>query len=85
MALCVILNPDGTLAPTGEPVEACTGYVMHSAAENAVLQSLHELFSWPAPEEITAWVMAAFMFVLAMNACGYITGAVVKMVSTERD
>ncbi|MGV8950488.1 MAG: hypothetical protein ACOH2M_05295 [Cypionkella sp.] len=46
---------------------------------------LAELFAWPEPEVVTAWLMGAFILVLTMNAAGYIVGAVVKMVSTDRD
>lgn len=89
MGICVTLQADGTLAPTGEAVESCTGYVLVTGSEQAALttnvESLAAVFEWPTPEVLSSWVVAAFGFVLVMNVVGYITGAVVKMLSTERD
>lgn len=84
MPICVALQANGTLIPTGEAVEACTGYVLNSGSEHAIYQTLIDLFSWPTPEVATSWLMGAFILILTMNAAGYITGAVVKMVSTDR-
>lgn len=85
MAACVVLAADGTLQPTGQPVAQCTGYVLASGSENAQATVLQEIFKWPTPEVATAFFTAAFGIVLACNVAGYVVGAVVKMVSTERD
>jgi hypothetical protein len=85
MPLCVALQADGTLIPTGQAVDACTGYVLHTAAESVFMTQLVDLFAWPEPSVLTSWLMGAFFLILTMNAAGYIVGAVVKMVSTDRD
>lgn len=84
MALCVAHQADGTLVPTGEAVEACSGYVLLTGSEHATWSLITDLFAWPTPEVLSGWVVAAFGFVLVMNAAGYVTGAVVKMLSTDR-
>ncbi|WP_307753732.1 hypothetical protein [Xanthomonas albilineans] len=85
MAICVTLNADGTLTQTGQAVDQCTGYVLVSSAEHAQTQVISDIFSWPKPEIVSSWFTAAFGLVLALNVVGYVVGAVVKMVSTERD
>jgi hypothetical protein len=84
VAQCFQVMQDGTLAATGEPVTECTGYVLLSGSEHALIATFTELFTWPAPEVVFAWLAGAFTFVLVMNVVAYITGAVVKSVSTER-
>lgn len=84
MPTCVALQADGTLLPTGEAADVCSGYVLMSGSEHAMLQFLNDIFAWPTPEVLSGWMVAAFGFVLTMNAAGYIVGAVVKMVSTDR-
>ncbi|WP_295945285.1 hypothetical protein [uncultured Xanthomonas sp.] len=85
MATCVTLNADGTLTQTGQSADQCSGYVLVSSAEHAQAQILVDIFAWPQPEVAHNWFMAAFYVVLALNVVGYVVGAVVKAVSTERD
>lgn len=85
MAVCVSLTAEGALVPTGEPASQCGGYVLVSAAEHAQASILIDLFQWPEPEVATGWFSGVFTLVLALNVLGYIVGAVVKSVSTERD
>lgn len=85
MALCVTLAEDGTLTPTGESADQCGGYVLVSSAEHAQANILIELFQWPDAEVAAGWFSGFFGLVLAFNCVGYIVGAVVKSVSTERD
>ena len=84
MAICVALQPDGTLVATGEPVEQCTGYVMLSGSEYAGVQQLNTIFSWPEPAVASLWFSAAFTLVIVCNAAGSVVGSVVKMLSTDR-
>ena len=84
MADCYQIAADGTLHATGQSAAECAGYVMTSGAEYAQMQFLHDLFTWPAPEVLSNWFMSAFVMILALNAVGYVVGAVVKMLSTER-
>lgn len=85
MAVCVTLAPDGTLIPTGEAAGQCGGYVLVSGAEHAQALMLIDLFQWPEPEMAAGWFSGVFGLVLALNVVGYVVGAVVKSVSTERD
>lgn len=85
MALCVTLLADGTLQPTGEPVEACAGYVMQSASEHAAGDLWAQLLAVPSPEIGGTWLVGSFGFVLVMNVVGSMTGAVVKAISSDRD
>lgn len=84
MAICVVINPDGTLVATGEPVDQCTGYVMLSGTEYAGVHQLQDIFMWPEPSVLATWFSSAFILILMMNAAGSITGSVVKMLSTDR-
>ena len=85
MAVCVALTPEGTLMPTGEPASQCGGYVLVSGAEHAQASILIEIFQWPEPDVAAGWFSGVFTLVLALNVLGYVVGAVVKSVSTERD
>lgn len=84
MAVCVQLATDGTLVPTGQPAAECSGYVLLTGAEHATLSFLQQLFQWPEPEVAATWLVGAFAFPLVCNTAGYLVGAVVKSVSTER-
>lgn len=84
MALCVALQPDGTLAPTGQPVAECSGYVLVSATEHARLSFLSDLFEWPEASVAASWLVGAFGFVIVCNVVGSMVGSVVKMLSTDR-
>lgn len=85
MSECVVLNADGTLTSTGQPVSECAGYVLVSSTEHAQMSFLSDLFTWPEPEIAASWLVGAFGFVLVCNVAGSLVGSVVKAVSTERD
>lgn len=73
MALCVALLPDGTLAPTGEPVEVCTGYVLVSGSEHSFYALVNQVFAAPEPEVAAGWFVGAlgavmFWFIVARMA-----------------
>lgn len=85
MAICVQLQADGTLVPTGEPVEQCSGSVLLSGTEYATVQVLDNIFMWPEPEVAASWFGFAFFLILALNVVGSMTGSVVKSLSTDRD
>lgn len=80
----MVVNADGTLAATGQPVAECSGYVLLSGAEHASLSFLTSLFQWPEPNVAMSWLVGAFGFVLVCNVVGSMTGSVVKALSTER-
>jgi hypothetical protein len=76
MALCVQLQPDGTLVPTGQTSEECTGYVLVTPAEHAWSALLHEAFAWPEPTEAATLMAKSFGGVLLFYIVAYICGAV---------
>lgn len=84
MSECVVLNADGTLTPTGQPVEACAGYVLVSSSEHATMTVIETLFDWPEPEIAQSWFIGAFAFVLGCNVLASIVGSVVSSISSSR-
>lgn len=79
MALCVALQPDGTLVPTGELVEGCTGYVLVSGSEHSFYALVHEVFTVPEPEVAAGWFVSALGAVLFWFVVARIAGSVVAM------
>ena len=69
---------------TGQPVDACAGYVLQDASTHAQFAELSTMFAWPDMAEANQVFSFCFFLVLAMNVVGYVVGAVVKSVSTER-
>lgn len=79
MAVCVQLLADGTLAPTGEAVEACTGYVLVSGSEHSFYALVHQAFATPTPEQASGWFVGALGAVMFWFVCGRIAGSVAAM------
>ncbi|WP_369929321.1 hypothetical protein [Xanthomonas sp. NCPPB 2632] len=67
MAVCVTLNPDGTLATTGQAVSECAGYVLVSGSEYGVYQVVQDALSTPTPEEAAGWFAGPFTLVLTLH------------------
>lgn len=76
MALCVALLPDGTLAPTGQPVSECTGYVLVSGAEHTVYGLVNQAFAMPTPEQAAGWFVGSCGAVLVWFIVGRVAGSV---------
>ncbi|MDW7704461.1 hypothetical protein ABVD91_22250, partial [Xanthomonas euvesicatoria] len=55
MAVCVALQADGTLVPTGQSVGECSGYVLVSGSEYSVYALVQEAFAMPSKEDAVAW------------------------------
>lgn len=79
MALCVALMPDGTLAPTGQAPEECTGYVLVSGSEHSFYALVHDVFSIPEPEVAAGWFVGALGAVIFWFVAARIAGSVVAM------
>lgn len=79
MAICVTLNADGTLTPTGQPVDQCTGYVMVSGSEYGVYQALDTALAAPAPDVATSWFFGAWGAVLTCYIAAKCVGGVLSM------
>jgi len=79
MALCVALQADGTLLPTGQPVAECAGYVLVSASEHGVYEVVQQALSMPTPEEALLWATTTCGVVIAWFVVGRIVGSVATM------
>jgi hypothetical protein len=79
MATCVALQADGTLVPTGETVDTCSGYVLVSGSEYGVYQLVQQAFATPTTEQISAALTAGFGAVVLWYVIARIAGAVVSM------
>lgn len=79
MAICVALQVDGTLVPTAEPVEACTGYVLVSGSEHSFYALVHQVFDAPTPEVATGWFVGCLGAVVFWYVVSRIAGSVAGM------
>lgn len=79
MPLCVALQADGTLVPTGEPVEACMGYVLVTGSEHSFYALAYQAFAEPAPEVAWGWFVGALGAVMFWFVVGRIAGSVASM------
>ncbi len=80
MSLCVSLNPDGTLSPTGQPVADCTGYVLATPAEIYVAQSVAAAFEAPDVQVLAGWFAGVFSLVVVLYLSARAIGSVVNSV-----
>lgn len=76
MALCVTLSQDGTLAPTGQAVSECSGYVMVSGSEYGVYQVVQDVLSTPTPEQVAGWFAGPFVLVLTLHLAARYVGSI---------
>ena len=83
MALCVVLQPDGTLVPTGQPADACTGYVLVSSAEHSFYALVHEAFAVPTPEQAAGWFAGSCGVVIVWFVAARIAGTVASMFNSR--
>ncbi len=79
MALCVVVNPDGTLTATGQVVAECTGYVMVSGSEYGVYQSVNTALAAPSSSEASGWFFGAGGAVMVFYISARCVAAVVGM------
>jgi hypothetical protein len=79
MAICVALQSDGTLIPTGQVVDACTGYVLVSGSEYSFYALVHQAFAISTPEQAAGWFVGTFGLVIACYVAARMVGSVVSM------
>jgi hypothetical protein len=79
MALCVALLVDGTLEPTGQSVESCTGYVLTSGSEHSFYALAYQAFAAPTPEQAAGWFVGCFGAVMVFYVAARMVGTVVAM------
>lgn len=75
MGLCVALQPDGTLVPTGQSVADCTGYVLMSPAESWTASMLADALQPPSAEVLTGWWLGSFGLVMVSYLAGRAVGS----------
>jgi hypothetical protein len=83
MALCVALTMAGTLEPTGESVEECTGYVLVSGSEHSFYALAYQAFATPTPEQAAGWFVGSFGAVLVFYVAAWMVGTIVAMFKTH--
>lgn len=84
MALCVTLQSDGTLVPTGQPVSECTGYVLVSSAEHGVYEVVNKAFGTPTPEQAAGWFLGALGAVMFWFLVSRMVGSVAGIFKSDR-
>lgn len=80
MGLCVALQADGTLLPTGQTVEECTGYVLASPAEIWLTTMVEQALAMPEPEVLVGWWLGSFGLVMVAYMAGWAVGSIVESV-----
>lgn len=76
MAKCVVLEADGTLTLTGQPVTECSGEVLVSGSEYGVIALVGTAFEPPSTETIALVSAAAFFAPLVFYLVGLMVGKV---------
>lgn len=79
MALCVALQADGTLVPTGQAISECTGYVLVSGSEHAIYGIVAQAFAIPDPETAAGWFVGALGAVIFWFVAARMAGTVAAM------
>lgn len=80
MSLCVVLNADGTLTPTGQPVADCTGYVLATPTEIWLSQTLAQALNPPDVEVMAGWWLGCFSLVIVCYVASRGIGALLHIV-----
>ena len=83
MAQCVVLNADGTLSPTGQTVDQCTGYVLVSGSEYGVYQTLQSALAVPTVDQAQQWFITCWGAVVVIYISARLVGAVVSMFNSK--
>jgi len=76
MGLCIAIREDGTLVPTGQPVDQCTGYVLMSSAEASSVAMFAEAFKAPDKEVLAGWAAGPFILIMTIYVAANIGGRV---------
>lgn len=79
MAQCVTLNADGTLTPTAQTVDQCTGYVLVSGSEYGVYQVVQQALAVPTSQETVGWFVGAWGAVMVFYIAARAVGSVLSM------
>lgn len=80
MGLCVVLQADGTLAPSGQAVGECTGYVLATPGEVVFSEVIASVFAAPDPAVAAGWFAGVFALIVTTFLAARAVGAVVNSV-----
>lgn len=83
MGVCVVLQPDGTLLPTGQPASECAGYVLVTGSEHGVYALVQQALGMPEPEVVGGWFVGSFGAVMLFYMSAYFVGRIVSMFDTD--
>lgn len=83
MGICVALQEDGTLVPTGESVDTCSGYVLVSGSEHEFYSLVHQMLDVPTPDRAAGWFVGALGAVMFWYVAARMAGSVVAMFSSR--
>ncbi len=84
MALCVALQSDGTLVPTGQPVDACTGYVLVSSSEYGVYGAVQQFLGMPDKEVVLGWFSGCLSLIVFLYVASRMAGSVANVFHNTR-
>lgn len=84
MALCVALQADGTLLPTGQPVAECTGYVLVSSSEYGVYEAVQQALQMPDKEVALGWFAGCLTLVVSLYLVSRLAGSVANIFHDTR-
>lgn len=74
MALCVQLDNNGRLSPTGQSVDDCTAYVLLSPVEANANIMITQALQPPSAADAALFITAPFSFILGCFVIGRIVG-----------
>ncbi|HEY4557762.1 MAG TPA: hypothetical protein VIG82_06190 [Enteractinococcus sp.] len=72
----MLLDSNGALIPTGQPVAECSGYVLLSASEHAVYGLIQQAFAFPTPAQAAGWFVGSAGVVIGWYVLARIVGGV---------
>ncbi|NIK07712.1 hypothetical protein FHY11_001178 [Xanthomonas arboricola] len=84
MSMCVALQPDGTLIPTGQPVAECSGYVLVSSAEHGVYEVVQQVFQMPDKEVALGWFAGTLSLIVFLYVACRLAGSVANIFHDTR-
>lgn len=79
MALCVVMNADGSLSPTGEPVASCSGYVLLSGSEYSMVGAIDQALGVPDSTQAMGWFVGPFSLVVGLYIVARMAGAPIQV------
>lgn len=80
MPLCAQLNADGTLTPTGQTAQECTGYLLLTPAESAWLNTWSVWMTPPSdPAVVAGWFSGPFVLIVGLYLAAHNIGKIPNM------